>query len=336
MNLRLAAFLLAVAAAAPALGAATDMVRRGDLIVRVKVSGTVVPEDVFRLKSTIEGRVENVAASSGTWRGADQTLAMLSFKELAAMIDARGAQNQDLMEDRWSKVYRPTPVRCPDTCYVLKVYAKAHTWVKPQAVLFEAAARLRLVARVRPEDVPLIRDGMTLTFWAVKEPARKLTGKVTRLIRDVQGENVDPGATFTLNLTPDRYFDPGTEWAGEIIPFVKPGVLMVPTAALIVHDGVAYLPIRVSTGVTRPDFTEISAGVEDKREILVLGDSELHGAERHAQSVDRATFDSRPAAADPREKEPAAPDDERPPAKRPQPETLDDKNYRGEDPYGEQ
>ena len=327
MRLRLAALLLASAAAAPALGAATNSVRRGDLIVRVKVTGTVVPADVFRLKSTIEGRVESVTASTGAWRRADQPLATLAFKELAAMIDAKGTQMQEVVEDRWAKVYRPTPVRCPETCYILKIYAKARSWVKPQAVLFEAAARLKLVGRVRPEDVPLIRDGMSLTFWSVKDPKRKLTGKVTRYVLDVQGEKVDPGASFTLDLTPDRYFDPGTPWEGEIIPLVRPGVLIVPTAALIVHDGVSYLPVRVSTGLTRPDFTEISSGVEEKREILILSDSELHGVERHAQAVDSATFERRTEAviAEPVEEAPA----------RRQPETLDDKKNEGEDPYGD-
>ena len=334
MKLRLLALLLA--AAAPAFGAATGTVRRGDLIVHVKVSGTVVPDDVFRLKSTIEGRVESVNTSSWTWRGADEPLAMLAHKELAAMIDARGNQHQDVLEDRWSRVYRPTPVRCPDTCYVLKVYATAHTWVKPQAVMFEAAARLKMVGRVRPEDAPLIRDGMALTFWAVKDPKRKLTAKVTSFILDVQGEKVDPGATFSMYMTPDRYFDPGTEWEGEIIPLQKVGVLMVPTSALIVQDGVTYLPVRVSTGVTSWDFTQVTAGVDEKHEILILDDSSLKGAARHAPSIDREAMQLRRREQDGSAAPvPGASPEDNAPRER-QPATMDDKDYGGEDPYGDQ
>jgi hypothetical protein len=334
MMIRLTTLLLA---ALPAFAAAPGSVRRGDLIVRVKVTGTVVPDDVFRLKSTIEGRLENVSASTGAWRRGDETLAQLANKELAAMIDAKGTQNNDVMEDRWSTVFRPTPVRCPDSCYLLKVYAKAHAWVKPQAVLFEAASKLKLVGRVRPEDAPLIRDGMLLTFWAVKDPKRTLTGRVTRLVLDVQGEKVEPGATFTLDMTAGRYLDPGTEWEGEIIPLRRNNVLIVPTASLIVDHGVAYLPVRVSTGVTTPEFTEITAGVDEKRDILILNDSELLGTERHKQSVDSAAFEQRrrEAAADAAPRRPAAePDEKTPPEK--QPGTLDDKSYGGEDPYGNQ
>ena len=297
MRLRFSALLLA--AAVPALGAATGAVRRGDLLIPVKVEGTVVPEDVYRLKSTLEGRVEGVNMSSGAWRGADEPLAMLADKELAAMIDARGARNQDGMDDHWSRVDRPTPVRCPDVCYVLKVYAKARAWVKPQAVLFEVASKLKMVGRMRPEDAPLIRAGMTLTFWAVADPKRKLTAKVER-------SSIDGGAaTFTLFMAPGRTLDPDTQWEGEI-PVLKTSVLMVPTAALIVRDGGSYLPIRVSTGASTVDFTQIAAGIEENHEILVLGASS------------RAAVPNRPSA----------------PAEERQPAT--DEGYGGEDPYGGQ
>jgi len=335
MTALLATLLLA---AGPALAATPGTVRRGDLIIRVHVTGTVVADDVFRLKSTIEGRVESVGTSSATWRGADEPLAMLAYKELAAMIDARGTQHQDLLEDRWSRVYRPTPVRCPDTCYVLKVYARAKSWVKPQAVLFEAASKLKMVGRVRPADAPLIRDGMALTFWAVKDPKRKLTGKVTNYILDVQGEKVDPGASFTMDMSPERYFDPGTEWEGEIVPLQKNDVLMVPTASLISHDGATYLPVRVSTGMTGEEYTQITAGIEEKREILTLDDAALHGAQRHARGVDHAAIELRRREAE--GKPGAAPDGSTPADGSAQPErqpsTIEDKDYGGEDPYGDQ
>ena len=340
----LAALLLAVA---PPAGAATGQVRRGDLPIRVKVAGTVVPQDVFRLKSTIDGRVEAVNASSYTWRTSDEPLAMLSHKELAALIDSKGSQDQGTVEDRWAAVYKPTPVRCPETCFVLRVYARSRAWVKPQAVMFEAARKLALVARVRPEDVPLVRDGQELTFWATKDPAKKMTGRVTRFILDIQGEKREPGATFTLFLSPDRYFDPGTEWEGEIVAGHKPDVLTVPTSALIRSGDAVYLPVRVSTGATTQELTQITAGAEEKREFLILDDAQLKSAERYKQAVDLDAIEKRrreieaanAPAPPPGPRAPAVrgrtPEPEAPASPR-QPSTVEDKDYGGEDPYGDQ
>ncbi|PIR15533.1 MAG: hypothetical protein COV48_13860, partial [Elusimicrobia bacterium CG11_big_fil_rev_8_21_14_0_20_64_6] len=227
--------------ASHASAATPARVKRGDMVVKVKVTGTVVPDDIFRIKSTIEGRVESVLTSTFTWRGADQPLAFLAHKELAAMLDSKGSQNVNILEDRWQRVYRPTAARCPDTCFILKSFLKPKNWVKPESVMFEAASTLKLVARVRPEDAHWIRDGQDLTFWPVNNPKRILKGRVTRFLLDIQGQKVTPGATFTLIMSPDRYFDPGTEWEGQIIPLSKKDALYVPTDALIREGGNVYL-----------------------------------------------------------------------------------------------
>jgi len=330
-----ALILLAVRA-----GAATpSQVKRGNLEIKVKVTGTVVADDIFRIKATIEGRVESVLTSTYVWRGADQPLAFLAHKELAAMLDSKGSQNVDILEDRWQRVYRPTAARCPDTCFILKNFLKAKTWVKPESVMFEAAASLKLVARVRPEDANWIHDGQDLVFWPVSDPKRRLRGRVTKYILDIQGEKVTPGATFTLVMSPDRYFNPGTEWEGEIVPLSKKDVLFVPTDALIREGGVTYLPIRVSTGITTQGLTQITAGVEEKRDILVLDDAQLHGTARHKQETDVEALRRR-ARAQQGVEEPEAPTLGTVPTNGKKPKSKhatvieDDTDY-GEDPYAE-
>ena len=308
-------------------------VKRGDLEIKVKVTGTVVPDDIFRIKSTIEGRVESVLTSTYVWRGADQPLAFLAHKELAAMLDSKGTQNTDILEDRWQRVYRPTAARCPTTCFVLKNFLKPKTWVKPETVMFEAAGTLKLVGRVRPEDASWIKDGQDLLFWPIKDPKRILKGRVTSFILDIQGEKVAPGATFTLIMSPDRYFDPGTEWEGEIIPLSKKDVLFVPTDSLIRHGENVYLPVRVSTGITTLGLTQISAGTEEKRDILVLDDAQLHGSERHKQEADLEALRrrARGLAGD----EPGADAGPAPVKKSGKHATVIDSTDYGEDPYAE-
>ncbi len=327
----IAALLLCASAATAATPA---KVKRGDLEVKIKVTGTVVPDDIFRIKATIEGRVESVNTSTYVWRGADQPLAYLVHRELAAMLDSKGTQNVDIMEDRWQRVYRPTAARCPDTCFILKNFLKAKTWVKPDSVMFEAAATLKLVGRVRPEDANWIKDGQDLLFWPVKDPKRILKGRVTRFILDIQGEKVTPGATFTLTMSPDRYFDPGTEWEGAIVPLSLKDVLYVPTDALVREGGEVYLPVRVSTGITTQGLTQITGGAEDKREVLVLDDAQLHGAERHKQEIDAELMKRRARA---QSGEEAGPELGPAPVKKAgkHATVIEDSTDYGEDPYAE-
>lgn len=323
MSPLLAALLAALAPAASAAPASFE-VRRGDLELRVKVGGTVVPGELFRLKSTVEGRVESVLVSSNAWRREGQPLALLAHRELAALIDARGTQDQEILENRWQRVYKPTPIKCASTCFVLKVFAKPKTWVKPQALLFEVADGLNLVARVRPEDAHLVRDGQLVDFWPRNDPKKVRQGKVSRFVLDVQGQDVDPGGTFSIELTPDKTLDPGTEWEGSVLIERRRNALYVPTAALIRHGSAAYLPVRVSTGVTTAEFTEITAGVEAKRPALALDDAALKGAGRHAPVPDRPALRRRAAELS-REPEPEPEEEPR----RREPE------YYGEDPYAD-
>lgn len=332
-----ALFSAALILLAARAGAATpSKVKRGNLEIKVKVTGTVVADDVFRIKATIEGRVESVLTSTYVWRGADQPLAFLAHKELAAMLDSKGTQNVDILEDRWQRVYRPTAARCPDTCFILKNFLRPKTWVKPESVMFEAAGSLKLVARVRPEDAAWIRDGQDLVFWPVNDPKRRLKGRVTKFILDIQGEKVTPGATFTLVMSPDRYFNPGTAWEGEIVPLSKKDVLYVPTDALVREGGNVYLPVRVSTGITTQGLTQITAGIEEKRDILVLDDAQLHGAERHKQEADLEALRRR-ARAQQGVEEPEGPALGPAPVKKKSKHAAvieDDVDY-GEDPYAE-
>ena len=199
--------------------------------------------------------------------------------------------------------------------------------------MFEAAGTLKLVARVRPEDAPWIHDGQDLLFWPVKDPKRVLKGRVTRFLLDIQGEKVTPGATFTLIMSPDRYFDPGTEWEGQIVPQSKKDVLYVPTGSLIREGDTVYLPVRISTGITTQGLTEITSGVEINRDVLVLDDAQLQGAQRHKQEADLEALRRRARA---QTGEEPGPDLGPAPVKKPgkHAAVLDSTDY-GEDPYAE-
>lgn len=285
--------LLAALLCCPAQAQQTFEVKRGDIQVVARVRGTVVAADIIRLKSQIEGRMEELGASTFTWITGNKPLGYLANREMAAILDSHTTTNKNVVEDRWRKVYQPTPIRCPADCYVLRVYAKNKEWLKPRSLMFEAAQKLQLVGRVRPEDAPWIRDEQVVELWAVKDPRRKLKLRVSKYVLDIQGEKVSPGASFTIDLSPKKYFEPGTEWEGIIIPVAKKDVLLVPTQALLEHEGATYMAVRVSTGITTETLTEITAGIESKRSALILNDAQLRDARRHRPGLDAGALQNR-------------------------------------------
>ncbi len=271
------------AAVAPSTAtAAVSRVRRGVMKLLVHVSGTARPEQIFRLKSTIDGRIETITAAPNMWADARTPLGTLLDKELAALMDSNATTPGAVMEDRWGRVFQPTPILCPVQCFVTRVYAQRGTQARAGTLLVEAAGKLRLVGRVRPGDTRWVQEGQLVRFWAKKDPTRRQAAKIERFIRDVQGERVVPGGTFTVLLTPEAWIDAGAEWEGVIEAEVKKDVLSAPTNALLIKDGEAYLPIRVSTGVTTYDETEIVAGVPEGAAVLVLDPGSSAGVERHA------------------------------------------------------
>lgn len=263
-----AAGLLRALAGAPA-GAEPAVVRRGDLRAQIRLTGTIEPVDVFRLKSTIEGRVEAVAASTNSWSDRGRPLGVLADKELAAILDARGNTGNAVLEERWQKIYKPAKILCPDLCFVLKSFIKPKQLVRPQAVLIEACKSLRLIGRVRPEEARWVSAGQAFSFWPVDDPSKKMTARIGRYEADPDGKRGEAGGFFSLDMNPQFYLNPGTKWEGLILSDIKKKALLVPTKALIRRDGEAYLPVRVSEGFSTDENTEIVDGVEEGRQIFV-------------------------------------------------------------------
>lgn len=245
-------------------------VSRGDLNVTISARGTVRAEDVFRLKSTIEGRIEEVPAKPLMWFPPSKNLAAVLNKELAALMDAKATTSSSVMTERWENVYQPTPIQCPQECFVLRAYAQQGRWVQPGALLFEAARKLRLVGRIPPGSGRFIEKNQIVTFWDLKNPKRKLQARIEDFILDIQGQKVESAGTFTVRLDSSRYLDPGTEWEGVIKTNARGNILRVPTEALIIVDNEAFLPVRVSTGVTTEEYTEITAGVRQNDQFLYI------------------------------------------------------------------
>ncbi len=271
--------LLLLALSAGSAGAQrTGEVARGDMALRVRATGTVVAEGRFRLKSTSGGRVEAVLAETYGWYERRDILGLLANKDLAALIDYRGATRSDILGKRWQKIYKPTSIRCPKPCYLTKVFIKPKQWVRPHAILFEAVKKLKLVGEVESRNASLIRFGHWLEFWPVDDPSRKMRERIANLVIDKGGTH----ATFSMDFSRSHYLDLGTRWEGTIVPAKKRRAVHVPTETIIIHEGAAYIPVLVSTGVWTEELTEVLKGVSPGQKILIMGTPRTHWTPPHA------------------------------------------------------
>ncbi|MBI5631480.1 MAG: hypothetical protein HY921_11415 [Elusimicrobia bacterium] len=250
--------------------------QRADLKIVVPAEGAVEAREVLRLRASMEGRAEEVTASPGSWVLSGKSLGSLANKEMADLFDSRTNAKGEL-EKRWKSVYKPTPIHCPGDCFVLRVFISPKEWLKPKALLFEVAQKLTLTGKAAAQDAAWVKDGQILEFWPAAEPNR-------RFKLPLRGCS---GGTFAMDLSPSNYLEPGTAWKGEIVPARRKNVLAVPTQALIRHGSEVYLPVKVSAGLSTESLTEITSGLEDKRQILVLGDVQLGKASRHKPGPER-------------------------------------------------
>ena len=285
------AIALLTTSASPAAAQWAEPLVRGEMPVSVWVRGSIVAADVVRVKAAFEGRVEEVQTSTYTWSLADRPLAYLASHEMVAMLDSKTTTIKETLAQRWEGVYQLQKIICREDCFVLRAFAKNGQWLKPRTLMYEVTSHLQLVARVRPEDAHWIKNGHLVEFWPVKQPKNKMRSRVQRYVLDIT--KAGSGGAFAADLTPDSYLPPGTEWEGRVIPLTRRRALIAPTDALIQYKGSVYLPVRVTTGVTTADLTEIMSGVDTPGQVLILDDARLKKAERYRQGVDESALDQR-------------------------------------------
>ena len=272
---------LALFLCAGAFAQTPGVVRRGEVQAQVEIRGNVIASDIFRLKSTIDGRIALTSVSTFTWYDSSHVLGVIADTELTAILDAHGSTGNDILEDRWQRIYKPTKIQCPSECLILKSFIKPHQAILAHAILIEAAKTLTMVGHVRLEDCRWVKFNQNYDFWPVKDPHRIMHEKIVHFEVTEHDPNKEPGGSITLPMSRSWYLDPGTEWEGIIHAEVKDKVLTVPSAALLVHDGRTYLPVAVSTGMSWEEQTaKITGGVDENTKYMVVEGSKLGSAAR--------------------------------------------------------
>lgn len=258
MRYALLAGLLALAAAARAQ--VQSRVVRGDLILYIPVRGTVEADDIARVRSPIEGRIEIVKASADAWYHPDEPLGYMASAQLAALMDSNHTTPEETLQERWKNVFPLNPLRCADDCFLLSISARPKAWAHPGEVLFRAARTLRLRGRLSAPVPEGAHASDSFYMWPVSDPRQRVRVGIERLTTKDVSALLPFGANFV----------PGSAWEGRLeVPLAR-NVLKVPTSALFRYKGATYLPLKVVEGISLDHETEIRAGAREGEEILVI------------------------------------------------------------------
>ena len=242
------------------------------LAVRIKASGTVATEEVFRLRSAGDGRIETVDVSSGQWAPGSSTLATMADADMSALMDSRSTTPKSILKARWHPIYQAAPIECRKDCFILKVYVSPQETVKAHAVLFEAARRLVMSGRIIGDSSRFARDGQILAFWPKDHPESRRTIELSNYKAPPEEETSSAAleGVFSRAMPETNWLAPGTSWEGTIIADSFQDPLAGPGGSLVCMGEEAFFAVSIPTGkMTLGDMKDVKMRVENGK--LLLG-----------------------------------------------------------------
>lgn len=245
-------------------------VTRGDLAVTILSTGVVQPQNRLEIKAPIPGRAEEVLVVEGQNLTKGQILAWMSSTERAALIDAARARGPEELK-RWEEIYRATPILAPiNGALILRNVEPGQTFTGSDAV-FVMSDRLTVKAQVDETDIAQIRLRQPARIVLDAYPDQPLSGRVDQIAYDAK--TVNNVTTYEVEVLPDKtpaFMRSGMTANVSFVVASRRGVLLVPSDAVKVRDGHAYvLPASGADGAA-PSEREIRAGVSDGKHIEVL------------------------------------------------------------------
>lgn len=244
------------------------VVERADVQVLQPMSGTIVPGEKKILNAGFAGRIEALPVPSQSPFRHKETLAIISGRDLAAIIDANATTQQQIVEARWQKIYKPARLRAPFDGFLLETRAGLKEFVKADTPLFVVTPDLSFEAIVPLAGTPGMSKGMAAQVWRPSNPELKIPGRVKEVLPGVPS----PGkATVRVDILPADDIAmplPGTVMDGQIAVAEKKGVITVPVGAIRHAEGRTFVSVEVEEGLSDGVRTHVTRGLTPGQVIL--------------------------------------------------------------------
>ncbi|KAF0127477.1 MAG: hypothetical protein FD189_224 [Elusimicrobia bacterium] len=231
-------------------------IRRGDMELYAKFSGIATAQDVYDVYSPFDGRIEEVIGELFDFITPKTSLARMVSSEMAAMIDYTGQDNRAQMEKRWKGVYKIYDVNPDQTGIISAVHTAPKKTVTNGERLFSVARKILVIGRNTERLYYPPRAGMTAAVRYARDPAVRLTARVTGVVPLTE----EPGF-YRLWLETDQIKEKiriGHQFDGDILLGKASGVEIAPRQAIVEKNGRKYLMTEIETGLMNFEEAEIT------------------------------------------------------------------------------
>lgn len=268
-------------------------VTRGDLALTILSTGVVQPRNRLEIKPPIAGRAEQVLVQEGQSVTKGQILAWMSSTERAALIDAARARGLEELK-RWEELYRATPVLAPISGTVIARSVEPGQTFTGNDAVFVMSDRLTVKAQVDETDIAQVKLGQRATVVIDAYPEQPFGAAVAQIAYDAK--TVQNVTIYEIDVLPREippFLRSGMTASVTFHVASRPGVLLVPGAAVRQRDGRAYVLVpadkpgappreqEIGTGESGDGRVEVVSGLEEGQTVLVadvrLGNGSVSG-----------------------------------------------------------
>ena len=255
-------------------------VERGDLLLAVRATGTVQPENRLVIKPPINGRIERVLTREGEAVRKGQVLATMSSTDRAALLDVARAKGPEELA-HWEDIYRPTPIIAPLAGLIITRNVEAGQVITAADPVFSMSDRLIVMAQIDETDLAKVKLGQEVTLALDAYANQPFPGKVQQIAFDAR--TVNNVTVYDVQISPGQLPDFMRSGMTASVKFKideRRGVLLLPEAA-VHRDGESASVLIASPEPKAPPLNKpVHTGLSDGRQVEILtglseGDSVL-------------------------------------------------------------
>jgi len=241
----------------------------GDIRLTVSTTGVVEPQNRLQIKSSINGRIEEILVEEGDKVKKGDILARMSSTERAALVDAARSQGDEALQ-YWEEVYHQSSIVSPiDGEVIVRAVEPGQTVTTSDTVLV-LSDRLIVSAQFDETDIGRVELGQNAVITLDAYPQVKIAGVVDHIA--YESELVSNVNIYDVDVLPQdvpKFFRSGMSANVEVIEKERKNVILIPAEAIRRDEDRTFVTVKKKPSNGSAE-REIKVGLSDERDIEVV------------------------------------------------------------------